>query len=170
MKVLISEQEIQNRILDISNSLNKDFKDLNPVFLVTLTGASLFATDLFKRITVPAELEFCKLSSYHGNKSTGDVKIKYFPEPEKLFNRHIIIIEDIVDSGLTMAKMWTLLNTEIKPASITTISLLWKKQFSPNIDLEHVGFEIQNHFVVGYGLDYDGKYRNSPDIRIYSEK
>jgi len=123
----------------------------------------MFLSDLAKKISVPAEITFIKFSSYSGETSTGTVKNLIGLEAE-LKGRSVIVVEDIVDTGLTMLHLMNQLQ-EQKPASITLVTLLYKPEaLKYKINLDYIGFEIPNRFVVGYGLDYDGFGRNIPEI------
>lgn len=156
---IISYTKIVSRIKQISDIISKEYKDLVPVFLPVLNGSFMFAADLMKAFQHPAEIEFVNAKSYHGTSSTGKVLVEtYFKQPVK--GKHLIIIEDIVDTGLTMQKLLEKLEAE-QPASIAIITLLNKpKAHKVPIDIKISGFDIKNEFVVGYGLDYDGLGRN----------
>lgn len=159
-ELFITEETIQAEIARLAAGINGDFQDLNPLFIGVLNGAFMFAADLLKRITIPAELTFMKVKSYHGTQTTGRVHTLLGLEDTTITDRHIIILEDIVDTGLTMQHLKALLQKE-NPASIDVATLLFKPEalLAP-IALKYVGIEIPNQFVVGYGLDYDGQGRN----------
>lgn len=165
-KPLISEAKIAERIAEIAAQIKVDFGDKKPVFLPVLNGSFMFAADLMKVIQWPCEIEFINAKSYAGTASTGVVKVEtYFKKPME--NRHLIIIEDIVDTGRTMDKLLKILAAE-QPASISVASLLVKPDnLEIDIDVRYFGFKIANEFVVGYGLDYDGMGRNL--LAIYQE-
>lgn len=159
----IQAATIQTRIAQIANELDQEYSEKNPVFIVMLKGAFLFAADLLKNVTTNCEIIFIRLKSYEGTHSTGQVKVLLGIQ-EDLKNRHVIILEDIVDSGKTLHDFLPMLQQE-KPASIKVATLLFKPEsLKYDIKPNFVGFEISNEFVVGYGLDYDELGRNLPDI------
>jgi hypoxanthine phosphoribosyltransferase len=159
----IQAATIQARIAQIANELDQEYSEKNPVFIVMLKGAFLFAADLLKNVTTNCEIIFIRLKSYEGTHSTGQVKVLLGIQ-EDLKNRHVIILEDIVDSGKTLHDFLPMLQQE-KPASIKVATLLFKPEsLKYDIKPNFVGFEISNEFVVGYGLDYDELGRNLPDI------
>lgn len=159
----LNEQEIQQAVKRISTEINTTYKDLQPLFIAILNGAFMFASDLFKAIHIDAEISFIKLASYKGTKSTGNV-ITSVGLDESVKGRHIIIIEDIVDTGKTLYSFLPQLLDQ-RPASLKIASLLHKPEANIySIKLDYVGFTIPNKFVLGYGLDYDGLARNLPSI------
>lgn len=159
-ELFITEETIQAEITRLAAGINGDFQNLNPLFIGVLNGAFMFAADLLKRITIPSEITFIKVKSYHGTQTTGLVHTLLGLEDTTITDRHIIILEDIVDTGLTIQHLKALLQKE-NPASIDVATLLFKPEalLTP-IALKYVGIEIPNQFVVGYGLDYDGQGRN----------
>lgn len=159
----ISEEEIQKKVKEISEQLNRDYKDKRPLFIPILNGSFMFAADLFKYLTIDAEISFIKLASYKGMKSSGNV-ITAIGLDMDLFNRDVIIVEDIVDTGKTLHEFLPKLDHQ-QPKSLKIAALLHKPealQFPLKID--YLGFSIPNKFVVGYGLDYDGLGRNYKEI------
>ncbi|MFN5422910.1 MAG: hypoxanthine phosphoribosyltransferase [bacterium] len=155
----ISHQEISERVSEIAGSINKDYIDRQPLFIAILNGSFVFAADLFKQITIPAEISFVKLSSYNGTSSTGSVTTAIGLE-NNLSNKDVIIIEDIIDTGKTLHDFLAELNKH-EPASVKICTLLHKKACTTYpIRIDYVGFEIPERFVVGYGLDYNGFGRN----------
>jgi hypoxanthine phosphoribosyltransferase len=159
----LEEAVIQTKISDLAAQLNKDYAGKRPLFLSILNGSFLFTADLFKQITIEAEVSFIKLASYKGTSSTGNV-ITAIGLDTNVKDRHIIILEDIIDTGKTLHHYLPQLDS-MQPASVKIAVLLDKKealQYPVNID--YSCFEIPNKFVVGYGLDYDGLGRNSKDI------
>lgn len=159
----ISAQEIDTRIQIMADALNEQLKDKNPVFLGILNGCFVFASDLFKKIQVPAEITFIKLASYEGTTSTGKV-LTSIGMDKNLSGRHVVLVEDIIDTGKTLSEFIPQLHQQ-QIASLTIVSLLTKpdaRQY--DIKPDYIGFEIENKFVVGYGLDYDGYGRNLPEI------
>ena len=163
-ELFLEEETIGKRIRLIGIQLNVDYEDKCPVFLGVLNGSFLFMADLLKEIDGSCETEFIKVSSYHGESTTGKVK-QVIGLPENLAGRDVIVVEDIVDTGLTMEFILKKLRA-LKPASIKVCTLLSKPKAlkSPVEELEYVGFEIPNDFVVGYGLDYKGLGRNLRSI------
>jgi hypoxanthine phosphoribosyltransferase len=156
----ITHDEIQTRIDSIVNELSVKFKDKNPVFVVVLRGAFMFASDILKKFNYPCEIEFVKLSSYTGMESTGKINMVLSLKEEVVKNRDVIIIEDIVDSGLTMDFFISYVKA-LQPNSVSLVSFLLKPDnLKKDIKIDIVGFTIPDLFVVGYGLDYDGEGRN----------
>jgi len=156
----ITQEEIQTRIDDIVTELSEKYSQKHPVFVVVLRGAFMFASDILKKFNYPCEIEFVKLSSYAGMQSTGKIHISLPLREELIRNREVIIIEDIVDSGLTMDFFRNYLIAQ-EPKSVTLVSLLFKPQnLKKEVKVDIAGFVIPDLFVVGYGLDYDGEGRN----------
>lgn len=159
----ISYQQIEQSVKKMAGQLEKDLKDKNPLFLVILNGAFMFAGDLFKNLNFPAEISFIKVASYAGTQSTGEIK-KLIGINENLEGRTVVLIEDIVDSGNSMEKILEYLASE-KTAEIKIATLLFKPAaYKKHFEIDYVGFEIPNDFIVGYGLDYNGQARNFKDI------
>lgn len=155
----ISRSRIESRIAELADMICKDYEGRKPVFIVVLNGAFLFAGELVKNISLTCEITFIRLASYSQTESTGNVR-QIIGMEESLENRDIIIIEDIVDTGLTMAQLLKQIR-EFSPKSVEIATLLHKPEaLKTPIDMRYVGFEIDNKFVVGYGLDYDGFGRN----------
>jgi hypoxanthine phosphoribosyltransferase len=161
----ISAEVIHQNVSRIAEGLTAEIKKSFPLFVVVLNGSFIFAADLVKLLKFPCEISFVKLSSYSGTSSTGDV-IELIGLTENIENRTVIIVEDIVDTGNTLEKLHALLKGR-KAKDIKTVTLLFKPEaYTKTIKLDYVGIEIQNDFVVGYGLDYDGLGRNLKDIYI----
>lgn len=164
----IGEKELEIRIAELATQINSDYQDKNPLFIGVLNGSFIFAAELFKQITTPASITFIKLASYKATESTGIVE-EILGLDADIAHRHLIILEDIVDTGLTMAELLKTLK-EYQPASIAVATLLHKPEAAKKkVDLKYIGFSIENKFVVGYGLDYDGYGRNISSIYILSE-
>jgi hypoxanthine phosphoribosyltransferase len=162
-EIYLSEAQIQEKIRGIADLINKDYKDKRPLFIAILNGSFMFAADLFKYLTIDAEVCFIKLASYRGMKSSGHV-ITAIGLDVDLYDRDVVILEDIVDTGKTLNEFLPKLDHQ-QPKSLKIAALLHKPdatQFELKID--YVGFSIPNKFVVGYGLDYDGLGRNLKDI------
>jgi len=159
----IKAAEIQEQIAKLANEINADYKDKKPLFIAILNGSFMFASDLFKELTIEAEICFIKLASYKGTKSTGNV-ITSIGLDEPLKDRHVIIIEDIVDTGKTLHEFLPQLINQ-QPSSMKIAALLHKPEallFPLTID--YLGFNVPNKFLLGYGLDYDGLGRNLKEI------
>jgi hypoxanthine phosphoribosyltransferase len=159
----LKEAAIQEKITELAVQLNQDYEGKRPLFLSVLNGAFLFTADLFKQITIEAEVSFIKLASYKGTSSTGNV-ITAIGLDINVKDRHIIILEDIIDTGKTLHHYLPQLES-MQPASVKIAVLLNKKEaLIYPVQIHYACFDIPNKFVVGYGLDYDGLGRNSRDI------
>lgn len=162
-KISIPEAEILKHVKEVADRINHDMAGKNPLFLAVLNGSFMFAADLMKMITIPCEISFVKLASYQGVISTGSVK-EVIGINEDLSGRTIIIIEDIVDTGLTMKRMIESIGTR-NPESVHICTLLLKpEKLQEKLDVDYVAMKIPNDFIVGYGLDYDQQGRNLRDI------
>ena len=163
----IPEAEILKRIKVVADKINKDMEGKNPLLLAVLNGSFVFAADLMRMLTIPCEISFVKLASYQGTTSTGVIK-EVFGINEDLNGRTVIIVEDIVESGLTMKRMIETLGTR-NPESIHICTLLLKPdRLTDPLNVEYAVMEIPNDFIVGYGLDYDQQGRNLRDIYTLS--
>ena len=161
--ISIPETEILRCVDRVAERINRDMAGRNPLLLAVLNGSFIFAADLMRRITVPCEISFVKLASYQGTTSTGKIK-EVIGINEDLTGRTIIIVEDIVESGLTIKRMIDTLGTR-NPESIHICTLLLKPEsLQTDLDIEYAAIEIPNNFIVGYGLDYDQQGRNLRDI------
>jgi len=161
--IFISAAEIESAVDKVAQRINTDMEGKNPLFLVILNGAFMFAADLFKKITIPCEMSFVKLSSYSGTSSTQNVK-KLIGLNEELRGRSVIIVEDIIDTGFTMEKLIADIN-KLQPEEVRLATCLFKPNaFQKEFPIDYVGIEIPDDFIVGYGLDYDGYGRNYPEI------
>ena len=162
-KTSISEEQIKERIKEVAQRINSDMEGKNPLLLGVLNGAFMFAADLMREITIPCEISFVKLASYQGTTSTGKVQ-EVLGINENLSGRHVIIVEDIVDTGQTMKSMVESLGTR-NPASVSICTLFVKpEKLQENLDIKYSCFSIPNDFIVGYGLDYDQQGRNLREI------
>lgn len=158
-----TEAQIQQRIKEVAADINRDLDGKMPLFLAVLNGAFMFAADLMKEVTIPCEISFVKLASYQGTISTGKVK-EVLGINEDLTGRHIVIVEDIVDTGRTMRQMVEGLGTR-NPGSVDICTLFVKPdKLEEPLDIKYSCFEIPNDFIVGYGLDYDQQGRNLREI------
>lgn len=164
-EIFISEDEINFRIKQIADKINEDYAGKELLIIPVLNGAVLFASELMKKITIPCQFSFVKISTYFKTESTGNFN-QLFGITEDIKDKHLLIIEDIVDTGFTMGNLITNLK-EQQPASIGICTLLLKKKASnSSIKVNYTGFEIEDKFVVGYGLDYDGYGRNLSAIYV----
>lgn len=159
----LSDETIQQRVKEMAAAINKDYNGKKPLFISILNGSFMFAADLFKQLSIEAELCFIKLASYKGMKSSGKV-ITSIGLEEDLFGKDVIIVEDIVDTGKTLHRFLPKLVHQ-QPKSLKIATLLHKPDATEYpLVLDYVGFSIPNKFVVGYGLDYDGLGRNLREI------
>ena len=164
-KTSIPEAEIKKRVKALADRINNDMADKNPLLLAMLNGSFVFAADLMREITIPCEISFVKLASYQGTTSTGKVK-EVIGINEDLSGRTIIIVEDIVESGLTMKRMIESIGTR-NPESVNICTLLLKPdRLKTDLDIKYVAFSIPNDFILGYGLDYDQQARGLKDIYV----
>ena len=155
----ISEEEIQEQIHGLASAINEAYAGNAPVFLPVLNGSFMFAADLLKHISIPCTVSFVKISSYEGLSSTGQFKTLIGLD-ESLFDQDVLIVEDVVDTGLTLGKIIGELK-KLGTRSVEVVSLLRKKPArDKDVRVKFTGFEIENEFVLGYGLDYDGFGRN----------
>jgi hypoxanthine phosphoribosyltransferase len=167
-KPYLTQTDIAYAIERIANQINQDYSDKNPLFIAILNGSFIFASDLFKKINIPAEISFIKLASYQGTKSTGNVITAIGLETD-LFERNVIVIEDIIDTGKTLSAFLPQLEHQ-QPKSLKVCTLLHKKDATQYpVTIDYLGFEIPNLFVVGYGLDYNGYGRNLDQIMQIDE-
>ena len=169
-KILISEEEITARVKELAETLDADYYDKKPLMVCILKGSILFYAELIKNMKSRLQLDFMSASSYGSNTySSGNVKL-IRDLTTSIEGRHVIIVEDIVDTGHTLSYLITMLN-ERKPASIKVCTLLNKecRRVVP-LKADYVGFEIDDYFVLGYGLDYDEYYRNLPFIGVLKEE
>lgn len=159
----IPAEEIMQQVRRVAEEINKDYEGQQPLFLVVLNGAFVFAADLMREISVSAEVSFVKLASYEGTSSTGTVR-EVIGLNTDITGRPIIIVEDIVESGITMAHMIETLKKQ-NPKSIDICTLLVKpEKLEVKLDIRYTAMEIPNDFILGYGLDYDGLGRGLKDI------
>ncbi len=166
--IFIEKGAIESKINALANTINKDYEGKEVLFIAILNGSFMFASDLIKKIKLDCEISFIKVNSYEGTQSSGSIN-ELIGLNTSIKDKHIIIIEDIVDTGRTMDKIILTLQNE-RPSSIECCSLLFKPNaylgiFNP----KYIGFSIENKFVVGYGLDYDQKGRNLEEIYQITE-
>ena len=165
-EVLITSQEIEDKVREIGARITEDYKGEKPLLIGILRGAVVIMSDLMRNIDLQCELDFMDISSYGtGTSSSGVVRILKDLE-EDITDRHVLIVEDIIDTGLTLSYLLRSLQAR-KPASLEICALLSKpSRRRADLDVRYLGFEVPDEFVVGYGLDYAGAYRNLPDICV----
>jgi hypoxanthine phosphoribosyltransferase len=161
--IYLTEEKIQEKVREIAGALNRDYKDRKPLFIAILNGSFMFAADLFKQLSIEAEICFIKLASYKGMKSSGNI-ITAIGLDQDLYGREVVIVEDIVDTGKTLHEFLPKLEHQ-QPKSLKIAALLHKPEATQyKLTIDYTGFSIPNKFVVGYGLDYDGLGRNLKEI------
>tara|TARA_B100000686_G_scaffold144086_1_gene151593 strand:+ start:14303 stop:14839 length:537 start_codon:yes stop_codon:yes gene_type:complete len=159
LKLLFSKDIIDEKVTEIADKISKNFMGKDPIFIGVLNGSFIFLADLIRKITIDCEMDFIKLHSYDGNKSSGNIQLIKDISAD-IMNRHIILVEDIVDSGLTLKFLKDRLQGA-GPKSITVITLLLKPDVAElDFPIDFIGFEIPPEFVVGYGLDFNQKLRH----------
>ena len=164
----IEKQPLEERIAEVGREISEEYRDKNPLFVVVLNGAFMFAAELMKNVTIGCEITFVRVSSYSKTESTGQLT-EILGLKESIQSRHVIIVEDIVDTGLTMNKLLFQLSTQ-RPESIQVATMLFKPSaLKTPLSVKYAGFEMENRFVVGYGLDYDGYGRNIDSIYVLAE-
>jgi hypoxanthine phosphoribosyltransferase len=170
-KILIREEEIAGRLDELAAKITQDYQGKDLTVLAILNGSLIFMADLLRRIPLPLELDCLRVKSYHGGKtSTGQVEFDRTALPI-LRNRHVLLLDDILDSGHTLAAIIDTIHQGFAPLSVRSCVLLRKiKRRSRPIEADYVGFDIQDEFVVGYGLDYQERYRNLPLIGVLKER
>jgi len=164
----ISKERIQQRVKELAREINAAYADKNPLMIGILNGAFIFAADLFRELSIEAEISFIKLVSYKGTSSTGNI-ITAIGMEEDLHGRHVIIVEDIIDTGKTLSSFLPEISHR-QPASVKIATFLTKPAaFMYDVKADYSAFEIENKFVVGYGLDYDKLGRNLADLYILKD-
>jgi hypoxanthine phosphoribosyltransferase len=164
-KPYISQRKMSNAVKKIASKINTELKNDLPLFLVVLNGSFIFAADLLREITIPCEISFIKVASYAGTASKGDVT-ELIGVTEKLEKRTVVVVEDIVDSGLTIEKLISVLKSKkVKKIKIAT-ALFKPNSYKKKITIDYVGIKIPNDFVIGYGLDYNGLGRNLKQLHV----
>jgi len=162
-KKFIPADKIGARVAELATQINLDYKGKSPILLPILNGSFMFASDLMKHLSIPCQISFVKISSYAGTSSTGQIKTLIGHE-ESLFNQDVLIVEDVIDSGLTIEKIMEDLRGR-GTKSVEVVSLLRKSAArEKKIEVKYVGFELKDEFVMGYGLDYDEIGRNHKDL------
>tara|TARA_E500000331_G_scaffold166252_1_gene160999 strand:+ start:350 stop:862 length:513 start_codon:yes stop_codon:yes gene_type:complete len=164
-KVLISQEEIENKVSELANEINSKYKGKELVVIGILKGAFIVVSDLAKQLDLDVTFDFMSIKSYYGSESTGQVKIVKDLEYD-ITDKNVLIVEDIYDTGLTLSNLKKLLESR-NPKSIEVFSMFVKKEVAQDpIEINYSGFEIGPEFVVGYGLDYNGKYRELPYLAV----
>ena len=159
----MDHEEILKIVSELAQRINSDYAKKEPLFLSILNGSFMFTADLFKYLTIPCRVSFVKVASYEGTSTTGEIK-ELIGLERSLENEHVIILEDIIDTGTTLSKLWPSIESQ-NPASLKLCSLLLKPDaLQHDLPLDYIGKRIPNDFIVGYGLDYDGLGRNLKDI------
>ncbi|MBP3228411.1 MAG: hypoxanthine phosphoribosyltransferase [Bacteroidaceae bacterium] len=167
-RLYLSEAEIQQRVREVAAQISRDLEGKNPLLLGVLNGAFVFAADLVRAVTIPAEISFIKVASYEGTSSTGTVS-NLIGLNESLEGRTVVIVEDIIDSGLSMTHLVEAVKA-MNPADVRICSLLVKPgNLKVELDVPYCCFRIPNDFIVGYGLDYDRYGRGLRDIYVVTE-
>ena len=167
--MFLTEEQIKQRVRELGKQISEDLKGKNPLFLAVLNGSFVFAADLLRSVDIPCEITFIRMSSYEGVSSTGNVK-QIMGLKEDIAGRTIVVVEDIVDSGLTMRELLDLLDKK-NPAEVHIASLLVKPgNLRVDLNIPYRCFDIPNDFIVGYGLDYDGEGRNLSSIYTVVEQ
>lgn len=167
-KPFVTEAEIDGIVRRLAEEISRDYKDRDLVACPILTGAFMFAADLLRRLTVPCEVSFVRYASYSGMSSTGQVKCM-LPFPPDIEGRDVLIVEDVVDTGLSMQHMLEAVRA-LHPRSVRVCALFFKPEsFKGDYRVDYVGREIGNEFIVGYGLDYDEQGRTLPEVMVVSD-
>lgn len=166
-KILFSEQQILDRTQLIANQINQDYKDKQLTLIAILNGSVVFFADLIKKITIPMQIDCLGVSSYEGTKSTGNVVFRQ-NKLQDFTDRHILLVDDILDTGLTLKATTEKFLNETNALSVNSCVLLSRKNNKHKLLIpRYTAFEISNEFVVGYGLDYNEEFRNLPHIEIF---
>lgn len=167
-KPFLTFEQIQNKVRELATKISEDYEGKDLLAVGILRGAFMFFSDIVRRIRVPMDIDFITASSYLNTETTGEVKI-HADLREDIKNRHVLLIEDIIDTGLTLKYINDMLLAR-NPASLKTCVFLDKRERRVvDVQLDYVGFEIPNKYVVGYGLDYENKFRNLPYIAIFKK-
>jgi hypoxanthine phosphoribosyltransferase len=164
--VFISKESIESRVKELAELINRDYQNQEVILVCVLNGSFIFCADLARHIKIPVQFEFVSLSSYEGQESTGQVSFR-LDVKQSLVGKNVIIVEDIVDTGLTIS--FLMKHMKIKNlASLKLCSLLLKRaRLKIEVPIDYLGFDIEDKFVIGYGLDFDGLYRELPYIGVY---
>jgi hypoxanthine phosphoribosyltransferase len=162
----LSKEAIQTRVVELAQKINKDFEGQEIVLLGVLSGSFIFLADLIREIKIPVQVEFVSLSSYEGTESSGQISFR-LDVKQSLENKNVIVVEDIVDTGLTITFLMKHLKLK-QPKTLKLCSLLLKRaRLKTEVNIDYLGFDIEDKFVIGFGLDFDGHYRELPFIGVY---
>jgi hypoxanthine phosphoribosyltransferase len=168
-KPLLTVEQIQKKVKELAAAISKDYKGKEILAVGILRGAFIFFSDIVRNVQVPMNIDFIIASSYIKTQSSGEIKI-HADLREDIKGKHVLLIEDIVDSGITLKFIQEMLLAR-KPASLKTCAFLDKKsRRKTELKLDYIGFEIPDYYIVGYGLDYDNKFRNLPYISVFKER
>jgi hypoxanthine phosphoribosyltransferase len=169
VQILIKEDRLTAKVKEIGKKISEDYRNLNPVMIGVMNGSFMFLSDLLKAIDIPVEVDFVSVASYDGTGSSGKVKL-FRDISSDIKDRHIIIVEDIVDTGQTVSFLIEHFNKD-QPTSIAVCSLLNKKDGRKvDVKITYLGFDIPNVFVIGYGLDQSNNYRNLNYIGVFNDR
>ncbi|CBW25618.1 putative phosphoribosyltransferase [Halobacteriovorax marinus SJ] len=164
---LISREKIHSRVQELAKEIERDFAGEEIIVVGVLKGSFIFCADLIREINLPITLDFISVSSYEGTESTGELKIN-LDIKSKIEGKNVILVEDIIDTGLTISSLITRFKKN-NPKSLKVASLLYKPaRIQHKVDIDYLAFEIEDHFVIGYGLDFNGSYRELPYVGIYN--
>ncbi len=168
-RVLFSQEQLAARVEELGRQISADYRGKTPLFVGILRGSILFYADLMKQISIDCNMDFMCLSSYSGTSSTGQVRTM-LDLRESIKNRHVVIVEDIVDTGLTLQYLMN--NLKSRGAASLEVCCLLNKPCNRKVEVhpKYVGFEVENEFVIGYGLDYNELYRNLPYIGVFKKQ
>jgi hypoxanthine phosphoribosyltransferase len=165
--VLISKEDIQKRVKELGEQITKDFKGQELVVIGVLKGSFIYCADLIRELDLPVQLEFMSVSSYEGTESTGNLRVNLDINVD-VANKNVLLVEDIVDTGLTISSLVDMFKKK-HPKKLKVTSLLYKPaRLEHQVDIDYLAFEIEDHFVIGYGLDFNGKFRELPYVGIYN--
>ncbi len=166
--VLISQTQIAEKVKELAKTISSDYMHLNPILVGILKGSFVFMSDLIRHLEIPFETDFMAVSSYEGKRSSGVVELRLDLATD-IQNRHVLLVEDIIDSGLTLSYLYKILKIR-NPQSLRVVSLLLKQgSYVGDIIIDYVGYTIPSVFVVGYGMDYEERFRGLADIRTLNE-
>ena len=166
LKRLIGRAQLRRRVGELAEEIARDYRDRQPLLVGTLKGSFVFLADLARRLPLPLEIDFIGAASYgQGRESSGQVHVYHEPRSE-LRGRHVVLVEDIVDTGLTLAELRRYLEAQ-GPASLRVCALLMKRRAQKaGVQVDYLGFLVPDHFLVGYGLDWAERYRNLPEVYV----
>lgn len=168
VKPFITQESLKHRIAELAGQISRDFQGQDVVFVGVLNGSFIFLADLVREMKLTSQIEFVSLSSYEGTESSGQVRF-HLDVKQNLADKNVILVEDIVDTGLTIQFLLEHFRLK-KPKTLKLCSLLRKKaRLKVEVPIDYLGFDIEDKFVIGYGLDFNGNYRELPYIGVYGE-